>query len=246
LTPNPIHRVLSTLRSCNVRFLLSGGQACILYGGTEFSRDADIVVVLSEGNLDALRRALGDLDAEQVFLPPLGADVLRRGHACHFRCRHVEARGVRLDVMAVLRGCDPFPQLWARRTEVDLPGVGPVPVLSLRDLVRSKKTQRDKDWGHVRRLVEADYLARLREAAEDDVRWWLAELQTPTYVMDVVRTHPHLVGGIASRPWLAAATQEGETAVEERLLEEQRRIRAEDRAYWAPLREELERMRHGR
>jgi hypothetical protein len=41
LIPNPIHRVLSTLRNSSVQFLLSGGQACILYGGTEFSRDAD-------------------------------------------------------------------------------------------------------------------------------------------------------------------------------------------------------------
>jgi hypothetical protein len=228
-----------------VRFLLSGGQACILYGGTEFSRDADIVILLSEENLDGLRRALRELDAEQVFLPPLGADVLRRGHACHFRCRHAEAQGIRLDVMAVLRGCDPFPQLWARRTEVELPGAGAVPLLSLRDLVQSKKTQRDKDWSHVRRLVEADYLARLGEAKDEDALWWLAELVTPRYLADLARARPQLVARIASRPWLAMAVKQGEAATEQQLFEEQRRIRDEDRAYWAPLREELERMRRG-
>ena len=97
MIPHPIHRVLSTLRNFSVRFLLSGGQACILYGGTEFSRDADVVVTR-----------------------------------------------------------------------------------------------------------------------------------------------------IASRPWLAEAAQQGERAVEQKLLDEERRIRADDRAYWQPLREELERMRLSR
>ncbi len=229
-----------------MRFLLSGGQACILYGGTEFSRDADVVVHLSADNLDALRRALHELDAEQVFFPALDADVLRRGHACHFRCRHPEANGLRLDVMAVLRGCDAFPALWERREVVELPGAGEVPILSLRDLVRSKTTQQDKDWGHVRRLVEADYLSRKTEAGREDITWWLAELQSARYLLELARAHLDLVPQAASRPWLAAAVREGEIAVEERLLEEQRRIRNEDRAYWEPLRRELERMRRTR
>jgi len=229
-----------------VQFLLSGGQACILYGATEFSRDADIVVLLSEPNLDALRQALCELEAEQVFLPPLDPEALRRGHACHFRCRHPDAAGIRLDIMSVLRGCDPFPALWSRRTTIQLPGVGETPVLSLRDLVQSKKTQRDKDWGHLRRLVEADYLSRREGATEAGVAWWLAELRTAAYLVELAAVHPHATARVASRPWLAGAVLEGEPAVQQRLDDEERRIRAADRAYWQPLREELERMRHGR
>jgi len=229
-----------------VRFLLSGGQACILYGGTEFSRDADIVVLLSEENLDALRLALRVLDAEQVFFPALEVEALRRGHACHFRCRHPEASGIRLDVMAVMRGCDPFPELWTRREVLDLPGIGEVPVLALRDLVQSKKTQRDKDWGHLRRLVEVDYLTRRDAAGSEDIAWWLTELRTPRYLLELAAAHPDIAPRIASRPWLAEAARQGEAAVEQKLLEEERRIRAEDRAYWQPLREELEQMRRRR
>jgi len=226
-----------------VRFLLSGGQACILYGGTEFSRDADIVILLSEENLDALRRALRELDAEQVFFPTLEPEPLRRGHACHFRCRHPEASGIRLDVMAVLRGCDPFPVLWTRRATLELPGVGEVPVLALRDLVQSKKTQRDKDWGHIRRLLEVDYLTRRHEAEAEGIAWWLTELRTPRYLVELATAHPDIAPRIASRPWLAEAVRQGEEAIGQELLEEERRIRAEDRAYWQPLREELEQMR---
>ena len=34
MTPNPIHKVLSTFRSCGVRALLMDGQACVFYGAT--------------------------------------------------------------------------------------------------------------------------------------------------------------------------------------------------------------------
>jgi hypothetical protein len=39
LIPNPILKVLSTFRNCEVRALLMGGQAGVFYGAAEFSRD---------------------------------------------------------------------------------------------------------------------------------------------------------------------------------------------------------------
>jgi len=36
LIPNPIRRVLSSIREHRVRALLMGGQACVLYGAAEF------------------------------------------------------------------------------------------------------------------------------------------------------------------------------------------------------------------
>jgi len=43
LIPNPIRKVLSTFRNCEVRALLMGGQACVFYGAAEFSRDTDFL-----------------------------------------------------------------------------------------------------------------------------------------------------------------------------------------------------------
>ena len=60
---HPIHRVLSTLRSNAARHLLMGGQACVLYGAAEFSRDTDICVLADAQNLDRRRAALADLGA---------------------------------------------------------------------------------------------------------------------------------------------------------------------------------------
>ena len=48
-----------------------GGQACILYGAAEFSRDIDVAVLASAENL---HRALGQLKVEPVFVPPLGIE----------------------------------------------------------------------------------------------------------------------------------------------------------------------------
>jgi hypothetical protein len=65
--------------------------------------------------------------------------VLQRGHACNFRAGLPGVEGVRIDVMAALHGCEPFPKLWKRRRRLHLPGNGLVNVLSLPDLVQAKK-----------------------------------------------------------------------------------------------------------
>ncbi len=70
MSPNPIGRVLSIFRKHRVRALLMGGQACILYGAAEFSRDIDVDVLAEPKNLLHLQRALDELQAEPVFVPP--------------------------------------------------------------------------------------------------------------------------------------------------------------------------------
>ena len=133
------------------------GQACVLYGAAEFSRDADFAILVDPENLGRLKRALADLQAECIAVPPFEADYLRRGHAIHFRCQHAEARGMRIDLMAKMRGVDPFDALWERRSTLELPDGLRVDVMALPDLVSAKKTQRDKDWPMIRRFLEVHY-----------------------------------------------------------------------------------------
>ena len=64
---------------------------------------------------------------------------------------------MRVDVMSKMRGVDAFPKLWKRRTTIELPDGTRCDLLSLPDLVQAKKTQCDKDWPMIRRLVEAHY-----------------------------------------------------------------------------------------
>jgi hypothetical protein len=218
-----------------------GGQACILYGAAEFSRDIDLVVALAPGNLDRLLSALNDLRARPVFFPPLSAAELRKGHACHFRCAASGLEGLRIDIMSKMRGADPFGKLWTRREEVHLPGIGRVAVLSLPDLVRVKKTQRDKDWPMIRRLIEAD-VSRTPDPSAAQVRFWLRECRTSELLRELARRYPSLAGRLA-RPALRAAVKGRIRKLESLLRQEETRERERDRRYWAPLRAELEHWR---
>ena len=99
------------MRSHDVRCLLMGGQACIVYGAAEFSRDVDLAVLADEENLRRLVSALEDLQAETIDVPPFDSSFLERGHAIHFRCARADVRDMRVDVMARMRGVAPFAEL---------------------------------------------------------------------------------------------------------------------------------------
>lgn len=68
-----------------------GGQACVLYGAAEFSRDCDIVILAEAGNFDRLRGALAELEATCIAIPAFDPQFLDRGHAVHFRCHQADA-----------------------------------------------------------------------------------------------------------------------------------------------------------
>jgi len=249
VNPSPIPRVLSTFRRHRVRALLMGGQACILYGAAEFSRDIDLAVAVSAENLSRLRAALRALEAEPVFFPSLTASSLRKGHACHFRCLAPGLHRLRVDLMSRMRGVSTFSILWKRRVEIDLPGVGIVPVMSLPDLVKAKKTQRDKDWPMIRRLVEADVANAGEPPAAARIAFWLREGRTFELLRDLGRRFPRAAAAVARRRSALRAAMKGDARRAVALLRrEEDGERRRDRRYWAPLRMELEqwRLRRGR
>ena len=240
MNQSPIPKALSTIFGSRVRALLMGGQACILYGAAEFSRDIDLAILASADNLNHLQAVLDHLQAETTYVPELSREVLVRGHACHFRCGAPGVEGLRIDVMGKLRGLANFDVLWNRRMEIVLPGVCTVPVMALEDLVRAKKTQRDKDWPMIRRLIEADYFQRHTEATEDDVRFWLAECRTLDILQEIVSKYPDLARDMVDcRPLLGCVLEGRRTDVDIQLRHEEDCERKLDRRYWAPLREEL-------
>jgi hypothetical protein len=247
LTPNPIRKVLSTFRNCEVRALLMGGQACVLYGAAEFSRDTDFAILADAANLERLQHALTELQAGVIAVPPFRAEFLLRGHAVHFRCLHPEAAGMRVDVMATMRGVAPFDELWVRRATVVIEDGTMIEVLALEDLVAAKKTQRDKDWPMIRRLVEADYAAAPAAPSVDRVRFWLREARTPELLDELARRYPgEREALVAARPLLALAGGGDEDALELAIEAEERKERHADRDYWAPLKRELELLRRNR
>jgi hypothetical protein len=227
-----------------VRCLLMGGQACVFYGAAEFSRDVDFAILAEPENLLRLQAALDDLNATLIAVPSFEARHLHQGLAVHFRCQAPGVEGMRIDIMTVMRGVDPFPLLWERRTVIAIDG-GEVNLLSLPDLVRAKKTQRAKDWPMVQRLIEAHWFQNLSRPTPDRIRFWLCECRTPEILLKMANRFAGEASELKPvRPLLEAAQRQDLQAVELHLEQERQIEIAADRAYWAPLRQELERLRH--
>lgn len=245
MTRNPIRKVLLTLRSHGVRYLLMGGQACVFYGGAEFSRDTDITLLASPANLSRLKCALRELQAECIAVPPLKLEYLLRGHAVHFRCRHPETGGMRLDVMARMRGLPDFKVLWKRRTTITIRPNEVYELLSLPDLIAAKKTQRDKDWFMIRRLVEAHYYQHRANPGHRHICFWLMNSRTPEHLIAVSDQYPRQrKKQIADRKVLVFTEKGRGGKLADALSEEEQGEREADRQYWAPLKAELEALRH--
>jgi len=231
------------MRAHRVRALLMGGQACVLYGAAEFSRDTDFAVLADPANFARPRQALGELQAEPIAVPPSDLKYLRRGHAIHFRCQHPDALRMRVDVMSAMRGVDSFARLWRRRTTLELPGGGKCDLLSLPDLVQAKKTQRDKDWPMIRRLVEANYFENQAKSPAPQIQFWFRELRTAELLVELVGLFGATCRRLAKhRPLLGHAATRSIRELEQALLAERQR----DREYWLPLRRELAELRRRR
>lgn len=224
-----------------------GGQACVFYGAAEFSRDTDFVILAEAANLNRLRKALLELQAELIAVPPFSSKYLLRGHAIHFRCNHPEAFRMRVDIMSKMRGVESFPKLWKRRTTIQMPSGEMYDLLSLPDLIQAKKTQRDKDWPMIRRLGEAHYFENKRNPSNAQIRFWFQELRTPELLVELAYRFPTICKRAAkSRELLILALSKNVIPLEEALRNEEIAERERDRKYWIPLRREMEKLRHAK
>ena len=132
------------------------------------------------------------------------------------------------------------------RTTIEVAGES-VDLLGIADLVRAKKTQRDKDWPMIQRLIEESYFRRPQDPSAAGVEFWLRELRTPELLVEAAAAYPRHASAIAAeRPALVAARRGDREQVRELLDAEERQERQKDREYWAPLRRELEQLRLAR
>jgi hypothetical protein len=245
--PPDILHVLDAFARSGVKYLLMGGQACVHYGAAEFSKDIDMAILCEDANLKLLTATLDQLHAKQIAVPPFKREYLEGGQAVHFRCIDGPAGGMRIDLMSRMRGVDPFDLLWSRRTTTTLPGGEEVQVMSLRDLIRAKKTQRTKDWPMISRLVEVHYLNTRRDATPAHRQFWFRELRTAALLADLASRYPEeATRESITRPAVQAALKlpVNLDTVEFALRDEEETERAADRAYWEPLKKQLQQLRH--
>jgi hypothetical protein len=244
LIPTPILTVLSTFRKNGVQTLLMGGQACVFYGAAQVSKDIDLMLLAEPPNIERLRVALEELAAERIAVPPFDPALFDRGHAIHFRCHAPGVEGLRVDLMSKLRLLPGFDELWERRTTfVDEEG-NEFNLLSVPDLVRSKKTGRNKDWPVIELLVNIHIHENLAAPQPDWIRFWLFECRTPVQLVALAQRFTAECHELtAARPLLSHALAGDQPALIPALDVEMRAEQAVDRAYWEPVRRELESMR---
>lgn len=243
MTQNPILKVLFTLNRYKVKYLLIGGQACIIYGAAEFSRDSDIAILCTPQNIEKLKEALRALKAKNIYVPPLEIKYLKKGHACHFRCESEGVKGLRIDVIYKLRGCDEFKELWKRREIILFEGKV-INVINLADLVKSKKTQRDKDWLMLKRLVDNDILLNWNNPAREKIKWWFYECRDSNYLIKLSKRFPSFAKDCSrERKLLKFAIKKDKKSLDRALKIEEDIEHKKDKDYWQPLRKELEILR---
>ena len=244
MIPTPIRQVLLTFQKHGVQALLMGGQASVFYGAAQVSKDIDFVLLADDANSARLHAALAELQAERIAIPRFALAVLMRGHAVHFRCQAPGVEGMRVDVMAKMRGVSEFPILWERRTVFGDDAGAEYNLLSIPDLVQAKKTQRSKDWPVIELLATIHHRENAANPSAEWIEFWLREVRTPELLSDIARTFAAQAESLCDkRPLLALALAGDIDALRLALDTERQAEQALDRAYWEPLRRELEEFR---
>jgi hypothetical protein len=217
-----------------------------LYGAAEFSRDLDLLVLTDPDSIARIRSALEELQAKPIAVPDFEPGLMDRGHAIHFRCSRPDVEDLRIDIMSKMRGVDDFETLWARRTKLEIDG-DLIDVISEPDLVQAKKTQRRKDWPMIQRVVEVSYFSRKHSKDSALLGFWLREMRTPELLIRLAADNPEeALTFSVHRPAVAAAIQGDFGKVLDAMLLEEREEGEKDRAYWEPLKRELEEFRRER
>jgi hypothetical protein len=221
-----------------------GGQACVFYGAAQVSKDIDFLILAEEENFRYLLKALEQLQAKRIAIPPFQPEALARGHAVHFRCQAPGVEGLRIDVMTRLRAMKDFETLWERRTIfIDKEDVE-FHLLSVPDLVEAKKTQRSKDWPVIEALVAIHYNENHSTPTAEWIEFWLMESRSPEMLVEICTRFTKEAAELCkNRALLSAAIDHDLPKLREELLAELLREQEKDRLYWEPLKREMEEFR---
>jgi hypothetical protein len=99
----------------------------------------------------------------------------------------------------------------------------------------------------VRRLVEVNYFENRDHPSREQIRFWFLELRTTDLLIELAQAQGPIPAHLRRRrPLLDLAISADKSSLTEALLAEEQREREADRQYWAPLKKELETLRHSR
>jgi hypothetical protein len=148
VTPNSNFKdLLSILNAAEVRYLIVGGYAVMLYSEPRFTKDLDVWIEASPENAARVYRALA------AFGAPL-ANVKAEDFAAPDLIYQLGVPPVRIDILTSITGVA-FADAWPRRKLADFDDV-PAHFIAIQDLLTNKRsTGRTADLLDCERLEEA-------------------------------------------------------------------------------------------
>lgn len=193
-----------------VRAILAGGQAVVLHRLAMMSKDGDWILREEAESVEHVLRVLDGQSAHYRFGAPLDARWMAGGWSAHleFSC---EGLRVRTDFVTRPPRLKPdrLAQIWREQESGR-----ELPFLGARDLVETKKTNREKDYVVIGELA--------RELPGVDERFLCS--RSARDLMELAEKHPDRVAALAKERPLLAKVKEGIEALERELDAERRHL----------------------
>jgi hypothetical protein len=245
----PLQKVLQAFNDARIRYLVIGGQAAIIYGASQFTRDADFWIEPTARNVKALRKALANLKAKPRFLPPLNLPVLKKGHGVHFIIPQAGGEYY-IDLLGKPPRVSSFTTAYKDARTVRWHGLR-IRVLDIPRLVATKKTNRDQDYTSIQLLAGQVFEAVKAGAKRQSsvVRWLVQESRIPAHLLAIAQKWKggrEMALKSGREAAFLAARNVVESAIQAALDREKAVLQSANLAYWRPFIKELRAMGRGR
>ena len=146
-----IEKLADALNRHEVKWVLVGGMAVTLHGGSYLTSDCDVAFEKSQANLNHLKAALESIGARPVRASDEGPFELDFSILLA-PFMHMKSDAGPVDLINRLPGIESFADLYARSVAVEVDGIE-IRLASIEDLIRLKSdTNRPRDQLHVEML----------------------------------------------------------------------------------------------
>lgn len=138
-------QLLQRLTDAGLEFVLVGGFAAVSHGSFYVTRDVDICAVLTEENVEKLRRALKDWNPTHRMTPQKHSFLLHPPAGRPVNNLYLQTDMGMVDILTSIKGVGDYQRLNATAEEIEVDG-RKVRVISLADLITAKEAMgRERD-----------------------------------------------------------------------------------------------------
>ena len=133
-----LNNLLSRLHTGKVEFVLVGGLAAVVHGGSLVTQDVDVCCRFTPENLQRLSRALANLRPVHRLTPQKLAFELTESFCANLKNLYLQTDIGVLDCLSEVLGVGDYDQVFQRSVAIELP-FGQCRVLDLDSLIRAKE-----------------------------------------------------------------------------------------------------------